>query len=1115
MIFVIKTYLFQRCQREHWFSNHQKMCKVLSKKKKSSFAKHMTCINCDYCHKLNAQNDLSLESFVAKESLLIPCNVGKMQMYIVEHYWLHFGYHRDATCMCPREMKSRRRDEVNYPMQCPFSMGEMSGTYLGWIDEKLSVLTLFVNAINIKYHKEMKEMGTSMELEKIFKFLLTVRATYWYYVTNERRRYMTEVLFAQRLYTMSQILTDKGSHMFSRTDVGFKKLETKNIWWETFLHHLADFYRRLRWTHYQIFSTDIPEHRKEEFGILQEVHTYVQNYLSRPVQLLLPEMKMSNSSQTSILVSTERLIVEKFLITLPEGSSCFICKHDLTNSTAAWQLQNIVHQALWEVLPKREELTVDLVKKVLLVRYKGLPLVFEDTDMPGFSSVTQQLGSFHVACGRCNMDQCLLDLVNHQVNYFDRLARLTINWVFKTHKCFNCLKFCYESHRCSSCRSVRYCSKPCLLEDWKSHEDHCKELAKEPDEAILFTANVRKFNGEQREVFFKECVAFMAKVDPYFQYFSNRWERSGLDIDDIITKPIKPEKSKGKGRSETNDRESKKSKPKEKKKRKQRSTEASKKLEAAKENIMAKRCEGGDCEVGVPYAERVSELLAENGFDPSTMKVTRMAMAGPESEAAKKKQMEQTMNGFKHIGLDVGLDVKLNRDPFKVGKDLEFEQDTFKVGMDVDKENPILLQKPQQKEKITDPSGKKEELPKECTDKKVKEIENKDDEKPSEDTSVLWGNSDNIQMREVGYDEDTGVSTILIEKTDENGKKRTFLAGTKNFGKTLRQKTAEVSCQDNPRTEDTSSTTKESGNNKTQRQSNAEGLLKALQDDSVDFARTSGTIDLAERRPPEVSKECKTTEKEQKSEKEGLSVRKKCEEEVENEWKKLEMMMKALPDEAKRKLYESRVGNDPDKDLTMEEYNEMMAIVGPYLPSIPDIFSFSKKAKEEIKASESSTKAIREEGPKHKVDKELAEGPKCNVDKEKAGGSETISGLIEHFRNEILGKHFEIRHVKTHTWMNSRICKVEDVSVKKSIYDPRVVCSIKGESEDKRYSLKLTNMIDYCAHIDDIVGECCVEGKEFFETRNVLHSSYVARELHDAMQWLATKDTRRDHQIHR
>ena len=1092
------------------------MCKILSKKKKSSFAKHETCINCDYCNMLGAQSDLTLESFVAKESLLIPCNVEKMQMYIVEHYWLHFGYHRDATCMCPKKMKTRRRDEVTYPMQCPFSMGEMSGTYLGWIDEKLSALTLFVNAINIKYHKEMKAMGTSMELEKIFKFLLTARATYWYYVTNERKRFMTEVLFAQRLYTMSRILTDKGSHMFSRTDGGFKKLETKNIWWETFLHHLADFYRRLRWTHYQIFSTDIPEHRKEEFGILQEVHTYVQNYLRRPVQLLLPELKMANSSQTDV-ACTEKLIEEKFLITLPAGSSCFICNYDLTNSTAAWQLQSIVHQALWQVLPKEEELTVDLVKEVLLMRYKELPLVFEDTDLPGFSSVTQS-DSFHVACGRCDMDQCLLDLVNHQVEYFDRLARLTINWVFKTHKCFNCLKFCYESHRCSSCRSVRYCSKACLREDWKSHEEQCKEMAKEPDEAILFTANVRKFDGEQREVFFKECVAFMAKVDPYFQYFSNRWERSGLDIDDIITQPTKPEKSKGKG---TNDRESKKSKPKEKKKKKQRATEANKKLEAAKANIMAKKCEGGDCEVGLPYAERVSELLAENGFDPSTMKVTRMASAGPEAEAAKKKQMEHTMNGFKQIGAYVGKDVKLNTDPFKDGKHLEFEKDTFKVGLDVDEGTPILQQIQQQKEEIAETKEEKREdmvervlseIVEEIKEDEKKQMENKNGEKPSGDVSVIEGNKQNIQMREVAYDEETGVSTILIEKFDENGKKRTYLAGTKNFGKTQKQRTADVSCQDGLRTEDTSSTTQECGNDKTQRERNTEGMMKALQDDTVDFARSS-----------EVIRECKTSEKDQKSEKvaEGLSAREKCEEEVESEWKKLEMMMKALPDEAKRKLYESRVGNDPDKDLTMDEYNEMMAIVGPYLPEIPDIFSFSKKVKEETKAiceEEIKQKVDKEmtDGQKHTVvDKEMAEGPRCKVDKEMAGGSETISGIIEHSRNEILGKHFEIRHVKTHTWMNGRICKVEDVSVKKSIYDPRVVCSIKGEAEDKRYSLKLTNMVDYCAHIDDIVGECCVEGEEFRETKNVLQPSDISKELHDAMQWLATKDTRRDHQIHR
>merc|ERR1719331_2465406 len=248
------------------------------------------------------------------------------------------------------------------------------------------------------------------------------------------------------------------------------------------------------------------------------------------------------------------------------------------------------------------------------------------------------------------------------------------------------------------------------------------------------------------------------------------------------------------------------------------------------------------------------------------------------------------MNGFKQIGAYVGKDVKLNTDPFKDGKHLEFEKDTFKVGLDVDEGTPILQQIQQQKEEIAETKEEKREdmverilseIVEEIKEDEKKQMENKNGEKPSGVVSVIESNKQNIQMREVAYDEETGVSTILIEKFDENGKKRTYLAGTKNFGKTQKQRTADVSCQDGLRTEDTSSTTQECGNDKTQRERNTEGMMKALQDDTVDFARSS-----------EVSRDCKTSEKDQKSEKvaEGLSARQKCEEEVESEWKKLEMM---------------------------------------------------------------------------------------------------------------------------------------------------------------------------------------------------------------------------------
>ena len=84
----------------------------------------------------------------------------------------------------------------------------------------------------------------------------------------------------------------------------------------------------------------------------------------------------------------------------------------------------------------------------------------------------------------------------------------------------------------------------------------------------------------------------------------------------------------------------------------------------------------------------------------------------------------------------------------------------------------------------------------EVKDKDKQPPEIKADEKPSlkvdgdallrarEEMALADDKNESIRMREVGYDSDTGVSTMLIEKTDENGKKRTFLAGTKNFGKT-------------------------------------------------------------------------------------------------------------------------------------------------------------------------------------------------------------------------------------------------------------------------------------------------------------------------------------------
>ena len=973
------------------------------------------------------QNDPSLKTVVSWESPLIPCNIEHMQVFLLEHYWLHFGYHREETCLCTRDMKTTRRMAVNYPMQCPISMGEMSGKYQGWVDEKLAVLTLYISAINVKFHEELIEAGTAVYIDQILKYLLTVRSTYWYYVTNEKKRYMTEILFAERLQTMSQVLQEKETQMFFLVDEGFKKnRRRRNIWWETFLHHMSDFYRRLRWSHYQIINISLPEHKQDEFGALKRIHSYAMDQLSRPVDLLLPGLPdprpdprpdpTSPTHFTYLLALGETEMKGNFLVTLPKGSTCFICTEDLSNHTAAWQLQTPIHHALWEALPGGQ-VTVDTVRDIILVRYtSGLPIIFEDANIPDFpqsDSNKNQKSSFYVVCGnhsnsKKEQQNCLLSLVNHQMEYFDGLAKLTINWIFKTQKCHGCLKFCYESHRCSGCRALRYCSKDCLTEDWKVHAAYCKEMSNEPNEALLNTVNVTRFEGEKKNAFYQECLDFLNKVDPYFRYFSTKWETTGLTLDDIITEPVK--KSKRKTKKSNDSSSGGESTKKEKKKKEKKSVNES--LLEAEANLREKHrnaCCNGKKEVGIGL-DRIGAALSKSGFDASTMKVTDMSVFGEQTEESKDVLLQKLKKCLTSDGLH--SEVSLGPKSYSL------------------KQKPVV--------------------------------------------------------NALGFEETFGRRTCISKETKEKDILSTFVS------------LAEMKIKERGEEEENSTVeVKEESCDQLKEESTKE--LTGKQKKKNKPKREKGKINI-EKQTKHKPRNAKTTKERSK-------------EDIQEEQRKLEIMMKSLPKDAKKKLCDARAGKDHEAALTKEEYNEMWSIVGPYMPKDLQLYDPS--------ADEKEVSCELVERLRASASKSLEEEVTCTIDKESVGGSDTISGLIELFRNEILGKHFEIRHIKTHTWMNSRICKVEDTSVKSSSFDPRVVCSIKGDETGKQYSLRIANMVDYCAHTDDLVGTNCVQGSPFRKTKTVLSESYIAKTLHDSMQWLDDRklwldeSSRREHQVHR
>ena len=87
--------------------------------------------------------------------------------------------------------------------------------------------------------------------------------------------------------------------------------------------------------------------------------------------------------------------------------------------------------------------------------------------------------------------------------------------------------------------------------------------------------------------------------------------------------------------------------------------------------------------------------------------------------------------------------------------------------------------------------------------------------------------------------------------------------------------------------------------------------------------------------------------------------------------------------------------------------------------------------------------------------------------------------------------------------MNGRICKVEHITKHQSTFDPHLCCTIKGEEDqDKKYSLKLSTMVDYCVDAEDLIGDVCMKGTIFKETRTLLCSNFIRTMLREAILWL-------------
>ena len=571
------------------------MCKILSGKKKTTEYRHHFD-SCEICA------DRIGSAFREKNSVLLPCGIATIQIYLMNHYWLHFGYHREATCKCSPESQRMRIKTMTFPMQPPFVMGEISGEYLGWIDEYLAILGVYLVAIEAKYEDEIESLGIKSNMSQIAMFIIGVRANYWYFITSEKSRAMSEVQFTQRMHMISTHIVDKDTKHLHEIDTAFKTLNNKNVWWETFLHHLAGFYRRLRRTRYVLFNTEsIPKNKKKEFSIFENLHDSAILNLSRSVEILLPTSPSKKLGD----------LVPGFLVLLTSGTKCYVCDVDIGGKRAQYQLQVPIDQNLWSVHHSKT------LEEIMLIRYPKLPIIFEDMDDKGLI----------VTCG-INTN-CNTKALQIQLEYYEMITKANINFAFKSQKCQGCLRYAYENHRCSGCRSVRYCSQDCLVDDWKVHQTHCKDYSENSSSESI---GCRKLEGDQKKAYFDQCVYWLGKCDPIVKVILSSWKDKNIGFDQLCdSEPAKKKKKKkvaSKGASKL---------------------EVDKKIEGKEEKIN----EGNEEKINEGNEEKMSEpkpntKLADPEEKKSGPKVTIVS-----SSSFKSKNMSQKLAGLFESGVKV------------------------------------------------------------------------------------------------------------------------------------------------------------------------------------------------------------------------------------------------------------------------------------------------------------------------------------------------------------------------------------------------------------------------------------------------------------------------------
>ena len=501
----IARYCSQICQEEHWRAVHTSHCKYLAGEKTAQGSSHTKdCRTCkmqtsDYKH-LQKRNKTGLACH-----LKMVDKKGKDDF--IQAFIAIAKYHGDYDKMA-EHLWDYYGGRGQYFVNPPFGFGEITGTYLDYLDKLLGMLQCLYCFLVHRY-------PGNIELGEIKLRMLSVRAFHWVSCmqTTVQADRIALTLRNFWYYFPADQLIDLHNELGPE--------ESQNG--PTVLHTFCFLYEMLGiWAFlHPLMGMDIDSFDEVDISSVRHPRPLVrfvgtgegpedlQIHKTPPIYDLVSQLKTNFENLTiwdkNFRLLPFRQITEQFetqqLKENPKGHlfSCELCSKDVDPSdsvyvfhylvTFDYQLRTTAQPSIEAMALETDRCSFKRLSKCISQLTEGIPYTTYVIGQ-GMATVCNQ-GSCWDAYPEEIFESRSTHLLWSSLTMSKYVAR------FADLQCWYCKILSRKCHRCSSCKSRFYCSAECQTNDWKNHKKICRML-QEAGSQMKSDPKERRILGDKR-----------------------------------------------------------------------------------------------------------------------------------------------------------------------------------------------------------------------------------------------------------------------------------------------------------------------------------------------------------------------------------------------------------------------------------------------------------------------------------------------------------------------------------------------------------------------------------------------------------------------------------------